>query len=236
MEEKNISNPLEWMSDPGKYFINSDSENSIARDSVDNELIEEISESYTGDILGYARALIKAIVIAKKKGILPEEIDKNIKNPEDLAQLATEGAVMADTLLKLAKGDIDTYEKLANRILDTIHVLALSTIEYAVQKGVPYVEDSLVVALEYFGQKMGYPGVGTLARQLLDSFAPILRNRSRALLIAGCNKLNEYSNQAKDYIFAKIRKHRELKEAKREKGDKKNTHTQTETVTVTSLA
>ena len=232
MEEKNISNPLEWMSNPTKYFINSDFENSSEQNSVDDKLLEDISESYTGDIFGYARILIKAIIIAKQKGVLPNEVDKSIDKPEDVAQLATEGAIMADTIVKLATGDIDTYEKLANRLLDTIHVLALSSIEFAVQKGAPFVENTLVSALELIGQKLGHPGVGTIAQQFLDSFAPILRNRARALLVAGCNKLNEYSNQAKDYIFDRIRKHRESKEAKREARNKeKETHKQTETAT-----
>lgn len=231
MEEKNISNPLEWMANPSKYFINSDFEQSVEQDSLDEKLLEDISDSYTGDIFGYARVLVKAIVIAKQKGVLPNEIDKSIDKPEDVAQLATEGAIMADTIVKLATGAIDTYEKLANRLLDAIHVLALSSIEFAVQKGVPFVENSLVVALEFAGQKLGYPGVGTIVQQLLDSFAPILRNRARALLVAGCNKLNEYSIQAKDYIFAKIREHRKLKEAKRETREKeKNPHSHTETV------
>lgn len=232
MADDIISNPSEWMSNPSKFFINIDSSNLEEQVNIDNELTQDISESYTGDILGYARTLIKAIVIARQKGILPDEIDKKINSPEDVAKLATEGAIMADTLLKLATGDIDTYEKLANRILDTTHVLAVSSVEIIVQKGLPLAENALSAAAETIGQAFGCPGVGETVQQLFDVFAPALRNRARAILIAGCNKLNEWFNQAKNQIFDMIREHREMKEKEGELSKReKNSHKQTKSVT-----
>ena len=215
MASIDISNPLEWMSNPTKYFINKDELNHSV-EQLNIEDIENFRDSYSGDIFGYARGIIKAITIAKQNNLLPEEIEKSTQNPEDAAQLATEGAVMMDTIVKLATGDIDTYEKLANRIIDTTHVLAVSSIEFVVQKGLPIVENSLATAAEAVGQAFGTPGVGQIVQQLFDTFAPVIRNKARAVLMAGCNKLHEFAVEAKNCIFSKIRKHRENRKEKQE--------------------
>lgn len=229
MAYNHIYDPSEWFSkDPTKYFIKPDSLNH-PDEHFFREDVEDLQDSYSGDICGYARAVIKAIVIARQKNILPDEFDRRIKSPEDAAQLATEGSVMMDTIVKLASGDIDTYEKLANRLFDTIHVLALSSIELVVQKGLPLAENAFANVAEMVGQALGSPGLGMIVQQLFDAFAPILRNRSRALLVAGCNKLNEFFTKAKEYIFEKIREHQETNN-QRQKTKKEEIRSQTKPV------
>lgn len=233
MSDNIVSNPQEWMSNPSKYFMNSVSANPEEKVDIDDEILQDIDKSYTGDFLGYANAIVKTIVIAKQKGILPDVIDKSIKNPEDVAKLATKGAVMADTLVKLATGDIDTYEKLANRIIDTTHVIAISSVELIVQKGLPLAENALSLVVEGAGQLIGTPGLGQVVQQFFDAFAPAIRNGARALLVAGCNKLNKYFKQAVGHISKRIREHLEKK--KRNKGsiikNGKQINKQTEPVT-----
>lgn len=175
--------------------------------SIEESNISNFSDaiSSNNDIYKVARAITKAIIIAKQNGSLPNELEKSTQNPQDLAILAAQGAVIMDTTVKLATGKIQTYEQLASRYIDFTHAVAITLVDYTTGPIVDTLEHFIAAAVEAVGQFFNQPGLGQFVDMIYQAYYPKVANGFKSICVAALEKVRSWRHQFKSFIFDKIK-------------------------------
>lgn len=174
--------------------------------SAEDGIIDNISDtiSSNSDIYKITRAIVKAIIIAKQNGSLPNELEKSTQNPQDLALLAAQGAVIMDSSVKLATGKIQTYEQLASRYIDFTHAVAITLIDYTTGPVMDALETFIVSAVEAVGQFFNQSGLGQFVDQIYRAYYPLVANAFKSICVVALEKVRNWRHQFKSFVFNKI--------------------------------
>lgn len=184
-----------------KYANNSNPEESNIS-NIPDTISPENTNSEIGKI---ARAIIKAILLAQQNGSLPKELEKSTQNPQDLALLAAQGAVIMDTSVKLATGKIQTYEQLASRYIDFTHSVAITLVDYTTGPIVDTLEQCIAAAVEAVGQFFHQPGLGQFVDMIYQAYYPKVANGFKSICVAALEKVRSWRHHFKSFIFDKIK-------------------------------
>lgn len=172
------------------------------------------------DVFDIARAIAKAIILAKNAGVLPHVLEEFTKTPEDIAVVSSKCAAIYDTIRRVADGDLDQYSKFANRLIDWAYAIAVSTVDWVIQKGMPFVKNLTEIAAEVLGGFFGYPGLSKIVDLLFNIFYPKIANKLKDMCMEFLHSAQEWGKQLVAFINEKISKCRETKRKRRQHAGK----------------
>ena len=179
---------------------------------IEAEAKEAFNKSTEGRTFSIAQAVAKAIIYAKENGILPSILEPITETPEDIASISAKIAFAIDTANKLIQGDLDTYEKLLNHIIDIAYVIAVSTSDKTAVVGSIIVRKAAEIVIEFF-----FPGWGAIVVQYLNVFSSAITNAIRTL---NHNLLDNINCKTKDAVRNWFNSLREESELTNEEGSK----------------
>ena len=172
---------------------------------IEAEAKEAFNKSTEGRTFSIAQAVAKAIIYAKENGILPSILEPITETPEDIASISAKIAFAIDTANKLIKGDLNTYEKLLNHIIDIAYVIAVSTSNKTAAVGSDIVKKATVIVVEFF-----FPGWGAIVGQYLDIFSSAITNAIKTLNYKTLTYLKCKTKEGVESWFNSLRKKSEL--------------------------
>lgn len=173
---------------------------------IETEAKEAFNKSTEGRTFSIAQAVAKAIIYAKENGILPSILEPITETPEDIASISAKIAFAIDTANKLIKGDLNTYEKLLNHIIDIAYVIAVSTSNKTAAVGSDIVKKATVIVVEFF-----FPGWGAIVGQYLDIFSSAITNAIKTLNYKTLTYLKCKTKEGVESWFNSLREKRGLK-------------------------
>lgn len=178
---------------------------------IKTEAKEAFKKSSNGETFSIAQAIAKAIIYAKENGLLPSILDSMTNTPEDIASISAKIAFAISTVNKLVTGDLNTYEKLLNHIIDIAYVIAVSMSDKSAQVGSEIVKNAAEIVVEFFA-----PGWGEIVGQYLEAFSNEITN---AIKVLNHKVLTKIKCKTKNDIYSWFESLRE-KEEKEEEEEK----------------
>ena len=163
-------------------------------EKINPEAYNAFNKSCKGDTFNIAQTVSKVVIFAKQNGILPGILDSLTETPEDIASLSAKIAFAIDTIKRLVDGDLDTYEKLLNHIVDIAYVIAVSTADEVAKVGPELIKMAAGIVAEFFS-----PGSGEIVGDFIES---ISKEISAALLTLNTKLLKKFKYDAKKDLQA----------------------------------
>ena len=190
-------------------------------EKISPEAYDAFNKSCKGDTFTIAQKVSKVIIFAKQNGFLPSILDSITETPEDIASLSAKVAFAIDTIKKLVEGDLDTYEKLLNQIVDIAYVIAVSTANEVSKTGPELIKMAAEIVAEFFN-----PGSGEIVGKFIES---ISKEISAVLLTLSTKLLKKFKYDAKKDLQAWFNSLREKEQATiEEEEDERETESETE--------
>ncbi len=134
------------------------------------------------------KAMSAALLIAKKKGLLPENMPENL-NGLGAASIVDDAFTRMKTAYQVDSGKIDIYEA-ADKLIDQATVRALAVSDVVVEKGIDIAVNKIGLAVSIAFPKLS-PVVG-----LMKAFQPFITNKAQKMVKTGIKSMNTVAKKA----------------------------------------
>lgn len=134
------------------------------------------------------KAMSAAIIIAKQKGLLPEDILDSVDS-NGAAMVADEGFVRVKTAYKVSSGLIDIYEA-SDLLIDNVTSRTLAIADIFVEKGV-----DTVISKIGFAIATAYPPLVPLVF-VINSYQSTITSKAQQYVKKGISRLNMMAKSA----------------------------------------
>ncbi len=157
---------------------------------MESPLMEKALESdfYSPSELVAKKAMSAAIIIAKRKGLLPESMPENI-NGLGAATIADDAFTRMKTAFHVASGKLDAYEA-ADKLIDHATARALAISDAVVEKGIDMAVSKIGIVVA-----ASFPPLIPVV-VALNAFQPAITEKAQKLVKQGIVKMNTVAKES----------------------------------------